>query len=252
MLEPVFLKSSSFDARLILDNKVSAVIFRNFYSESDCVKLISRLRDFNLLLKKSSNYVGPFLMNYITQKQTYFARSKSAIKKFNKIFSDLNNPITQIHKTLANLFSNYYYWAPTEGNQPYSPCIIRIHPKGSKIPLHKDKVRYEGVNYNISNIDFQLSCVLHLQESEKGGNLKIYDKSWKRTDEKFRDIEFGYLSEVVKGTDYCIIEPKMGDLVIINSTNFHEVLPILGNTPRISLGMFVGLKTRGRQMITWA
>ena len=58
--------------------------------------------------------------------------------------------------------------------------------------MHKDNVSYEGVEYQVSKINSQLSCILHLQETEKGGNLSIYNKQWEKKLEKYREIEFGY------------------------------------------------------------
>ena len=62
----------------------------------------------------------------------------------------------------------------------YASCTIRKHEKGKKVPLHKDNVTYEGIEYNVSKIDNQLSCILHLQETERGGKLLMYKKSGKK------------------------------------------------------------------------
>ena len=89
------------------------------------------------------------------------------------------------------------------------------------------------VEYSVSKINKQFSCILHLQETEKGGNLLIYKKQWEKKLEKFREIEFGY-KDILKNNIEIryIVKSKVGDLVIINSNYLHEVSKIQGNLDR--------------------
>ena len=134
----------------------------------------------------------------------------------------------------------------------YASCTIRRHEKGKKVPLHKDNVTYEGVEYNVSKIDNQISCILHLQETEKGGNLLIYNKKWEKKFEEFREIEFGYNSILTKNIEVNTVEAKIGDLVIINPNYLHEITKIQGNTDRITLGMFFGIQNKSKKICSWA
>ena len=73
-----------------------------------------------------------------------------------------------------------------ENKQDYASCTIRRHVKGKSVTAYtKIMYRYEGIEYNVSKINNQFSCILHLQETEKGGNLLIYKKQWEK---KFREI----------------------------------------------------------------
>ena len=123
--------------------------------------------------------------------------------------------------------------------------------KGKSVPLHKDNIKYEGVEYDVSKINNQFSCILHLQETEKGGNLLIYKKQWEKKLEKFREIEFGYNSILKQNTDVNTIKSKVGDLVIINPNYFHEVSEIQGKTDRITLGMFFGIQNKEKKIFCW-
>ena len=109
------------------------------------------------------------------------------------MFHKAENPIKKIHNEFQEIFPNYNIGTANEENKR----IFRMHnqsiSKREKIPIHKDNVTYEGKEYTISDIDKQLSCVLHLQKSEKGGELTIYNKKWTKQDEKNREIAFGYL-----------------------------------------------------------
>ena len=126
-----------------------------------------------------------------------------------------------------------------------TPTIVR----GSD---HFFNVTYEGKEYEISKIDQQLSCVLHLQESETGGDVIIYKNQWEKKDEKYRNIDFGYMPNVVS-KEYCKISNiKKGDLVIINPNYYHQVTKIMGETPRITLGMFLGIYNKNHKIVALA
>lgn len=197
-------------------------------------------------------HIGPFLMSYTTKKEEYFEASKKARKIFESIFYGIEKPTNQINQIIHHSLPDYSI-ANTEFEEDYSPFIIRIHEKGKSVSLHKDDIRYEGKNYTVHNVDHQLSCILHLQESEKGGEFVIYNQKWKKSDEKYRNIDFGYSSGLIASSRSCkICNVKSGDLVIINPNYYHEVKKIEGKIPRITLGMFLGIYKKENKILTWA
>ena len=62
-----------------------------------------------------------------------------------------------------------------------------------------------------------------------------------KKDEKYRNIDFGYTSNVITKESCKISDISKGDLVMINPNYYHQVTKILGETPRITLGMFLGI-----------
>ena len=57
------------DIKKISDGEKSSIIIKNFYEKENCKKIIKKICDTNI--KKDSkkfNHIGPFLMNYTTQK----------------------------------------------------------------------------------------------------------------------------------------------------------------------------------------
>lgn len=239
----------------ILSDKIPVIVIRNFYDEKSCQNIVKRIKKHSQdnFQNGKLRHIGPFLMSYATNKKKYFEDVKEAQRIFEKIFCGIKNPITQIYENISNMFPNYSISLAREFQKDHSPVIIRIHKKGKSIPIHKDNVRYEGKEYSLSNIDYQLSCVLHLQESESGGNLVMYNKQWKKEDEKFRNINFGYSSRLVESSEYCKMSDfNTGDLVIINSNYYHKVTKITGNIPRITLGMFLGFYRKDCKIVAWA
>ena len=239
----------------IISGKNSAIVIQNFYDAKDCKKLAHRIK--NKMPEDFQNgklsHIGPFLMSHTTTKEKYFQRARNAQEAFNEIFSGVKRPEVEIHEYISQMLPSYSVSSARESQNQYSPFIIRIHEKGKEIPIHKDNVKHEGREYNLSEIDCQLSCVLHLQESENGGDLIIYDRQWKKEDEKFRNIDFGYTRDAISDSIHSrLTNIHPGDLVIINPRYYHKVTKITGDTPRITLGMFLGIYRKRHKIVAWA
>jgi len=241
------------DIKKIISGQNSSIIIRDFYEEEKCKKIIKRIMNANIENdSKKFNHIGPFLMNYTTRKKEYFQNAKKANSIFNKIFLNSENPVNKIKLIISKSFPNYNISETKENKQDYASCTIRRHEKGKSIQLHKDNVKYEGVEYSVSKINNQFSCILHLQETERGGNLVIYKKQWEKKLEKFREIEFGYNDTVKKNIESNIVKTKVGDLVILNPNYLHEVSKIQGNSDRITLGIFFGIQNKDKKIFSWA
>ncbi|MHA7647785.1 2OG-Fe(II)-dependent halogenase WelO5 family protein [Nitrosopumilus sp. S4] len=239
---------------LLSSGEIPAIIIRNFYDKDSCNSITNRIKNSPLVDFNSDElkHVGSFLMEYITRKREYFEDTKKNQKLFESLLVNLN-PIDEIQKMVKKLFHVNSVTLANDSDNNYSPCMIRVYKKGKKIPIHKDNIKYEGREYNISDIDSQLSCILHLQESEAGGNLVIYKKKWEKKNERFRNIDFDYSSEIVKTSQKCVISNlRAGDLVIFNPNYYHRVTKIKGETPRITLSMFLGLYYDKQRIVTWA
>ena len=258
MWEPLEVNCSNIDQirfEPILSGKIPVIIIRNFYDEKSCQRIVNRIKNHshNNFQNGKLTHIGPFLMAHTTNKKKYFEDAKQSQRIFERIFYGIKSPVMQIYQGINNILPNYSISLASEFENNYSSIIIRIHGKGKSIPIHKDHVGYEGKEYVLSNIDHQLSCVLHLQKSERGGALVIYNKIWKKDDERFRNINFGYSSNLIKSSDSCRISNlKAGDLVILNPKYYHKVTKIAGNTPRITLGMFLGVYRKDRKIVAWA
>ncbi|MDH3312274.1 MAG: hypothetical protein OEM28_03895 [Nitrosopumilus sp.] len=238
----------------LINGKVPAIIIQNVYDKKMCKKIVDRLNfEKSTFLNGESNHIGPFLMSYATRRNDYFDDAKKHEKIFESVFSQLKSPTIKIREAIGDILPDYSISSAKELKKFYSCCIIRIHKKGKLIPIHKDDVKYEGIEFGVSKIDHQISCVLHLQESESGGDVIIFKKKWVKENEKFRNIDFGYSSQLVKSTEFCKIPNlKSGDLVLINPNYYHMVTKITGNSPRITLGMFLGIFEKENSIIAWA
>lgn len=258
MWNPLIVKKYDFaevNCDSLFSGKVPAIILKEFYDKSSCDSIVNKILKItsNCSQKENLKHIGPFLMAYTTNKKEYFIQSKKSEKEFSEIFLKNENPTSKIFSILKSIFPHSEINLATESGKKFSPFVIRIHESGKSIPIHKDYVSYEGKEYSVSNIDHQLSCILHLQESEKGGDLVIYDKKWKKHDERFRNIDFGYSSKVISSETFSILSNfEPGDLVLINPLYYHKVTKIQGPTSRITLGMFLGFSNNEQKIVSWA
>lgn len=258
MWNPLEISASSInknDLESLFSGQISALILKEFYEKKYCKKIVDRIKKqkYENFQNSKSNHIGPFLMSYVTKKNLYFEKAKLAQHTFNKIFFGLELPSERTYKVVSKLFPQNSISIATESRNKFSPFILRIHNKGNSIPIHKDNVGYEGREFEISNIDMQLSCVLHLQKSESGGDLIIYQKQWKKEDEKFRKIDFGYNTDLISSCNFSKIQNiEAGDLVLLNPNHYHEVTTIKGTSPRITLGMFLGFYKIENRIVAWA
>ena len=239
----------------VLSGEIPATVIPNFYDGKYCKTIANRIENHSQdnFQNGKLRHIGPFLISYATSKKKYFEDAKQSQRTFERIFCGIKNPIMHIYNGIGKMFPDYSISLAHEFKKDYSPAIIRIHEKGKSIPVHKDNVRYEGKEYALSGIDHQISCILHLQESERGGDLVMYNKQWKKEDERFRNIEFGYSSRLTESSEFCkISNVNAGDLVIMNPSYYHKVTKIAGNTPRITLGMFLGFYRTDCKIVAWA
>jgi len=153
--------------------------------KSNVKKIVEKIENSQKsIFQKKLQHIGPFLMSYTTKKKDYFDNAKEVKKTFDYIFSEDIQPIVKISKLISKILPEYSTSLARESGNDFSPHVIRIHGNGKLIPIHKDNVKYEGKECDFSGTDNQLSCIVHLQEPQDGGQIVIYDKQWIRNDEK--------------------------------------------------------------------
>ena len=249
------LKNNKKDLEKIIDGNAPALIIRNFYDIDSCKTIVNRIKDVSFFDHESGmiKKIGTFLLGYLNKKSDYFLEAEKSRQTLRDIFEGIEDPRKKIHKLLSELFPTKEIEVATEEEKKYACGVIRFHEKGDFASIHRDNVRFEARNFAVAKFPNQLSSVLYLQQSEKGGELVIHKQSWKKSDEQFRNIGFGYSQDVVFQCEESVkIKPNQGDLVIINPIYYHEILPITGKSRRITLGLFMAFSKYGHKVVTWS
>lgn len=236
----------------IITGDSPALLIRNFYNNDSCKTVSQRIETRTLENNEKIKKIGVSLVSFISRKAEYFSQADALRKAVREVFSGLEDPRKKIHKTLQVFFPEKQVTIAVENGKKYACGVIRLHELGDFAPIHRDNASFEARNFDVSKFPIQLSTVLYIQPSQKGGELVLHKKSWKKSDEKFRNIDFGYSEDVISDCSQSVkIKPNQGDLVIINPIYYHEILPVRANR-RITLGLFLAFSKQGEKVVTWS
>lgn len=223
----------------LISGKTSAVIIQNFLTKHRCKKII---RDIAIYEASSGcgikEKIGESINSYVSNKSEYFTKTKISNYYLRKIFS-YNDPRKIMFEKISKLLHGKIKFA-RENSMPYSEGIIRFHIPGESVHIHRDNASFDASEFSVSKLSGQISAILHLQSSELGGELVIFDKFWNCHDECFRNQDFGYSDKIIKKISWSSISCNQGDLVIINPKKYHLINMVRGKLKRITLGFFLG------------
>ena len=252
--KPVYVKKHQKcpDLDNLVTGVIPAIILENALSEITCKEVSKKITEFHNMTNFSPNsrYVGESLNSYINFKTQYFEKTKHMDHQLRQVFSDIEDPRYIMRDLLSTIFTKKIIPAKENG-KTYSNGIFRIHNCDESFPIHRDNASFEANNYTVSKLRNQLSAVLHLQTAQSGGELILYQKSWKKSDEQFRFPEFGYSDDVVNDSKFIKIKPNVGDIVIINPIHYHTISKINGVLDRISVGFFFGQSDKST-LLCWS
>lgn len=124
----------------------------------------------------------------------------------------------------------------------------------ARSPLHSDYARRDFPGWLIGGCAQQLAWNVYLTAGRDGeGDTIIYRKPWSPADEVFKhETEMGYGAGVVAGCQSVRFTPAVGDLVVFNCVNYHEVTWTHGAARRLSIGGFIGIDSDARAVRLWS
>jgi hypothetical protein len=229
--------------RSLLNGDVPALVFPSFVESLRCAEIITNLVECGMgSLGHISHHVGRLgltqMEHYLKgRKSEYFNAVNEASLGYGRIVGIVGvDPLKAVMSLLATLSGVPCSIANEPGFGPYFAGSFRnVTTLGH---LHFDYAPLETRGWAISEVSRQLTWNLYLN-APSGGALVVYDKQYSPADESTRkNGDYWYLSETVSGARRVTYQPAVGDLVIFNSRNFHEVLPVSGD--RYSLSSFAG------------
>jgi hypothetical protein len=182
-------------------------------------------------------------------KRLYFMRATQAIAHREAICASSVDPLAAC---LRAVDLNWPFGASIarepELQMPYFAGLIRRIDRSAL--LHADFAPHDAPAWSIGAILAQLSWNVFLRTPDSGGTCIVHDRQWEVCDERHKGVEsYGYDSSLVRFAGRCEIEPTVGDLVLFNSRNFHEVRPATGD--RITASSFIGLLPSG-ELVLWS
>ena len=229
-----------------------------FFSAEDCsrsVKNINHLtHEMDVYLNAGAKKIGINQYSYNSKNKIndYFNKLDSAINTRKSIFGQASkDPVYKVVHLLSSIWDKGVDFAlELTKNKKCFAGIIRLI---DRLDLHVDWWPLDGDAWNFENISEQISWNVYLQQPREGGELIVYDRLWEEEDEiKYRSKNketYNYDENVITNVDFIKLKPETGDLILVNTKNYHKVLASGSNVSRLTVTSFVGLKATGELML---
>lgn len=238
-------------------NQIALIRLKGFVSPSLATSLADHIQSTNAFGVYSGHSVtsglsklGPVQCEFNeTAKSEYFYRAA-------KIFSLLErtelpiNPLIEVLKLIHLTTRQPVGLAHDAERGPYYAGVYHCL-RDVGMALHMDYAPQDAKGWSIEGVLNQISWVLHLKAPVQGGETMLYQREWIPSDESSYKAErsYHYLPEVVKEVTSRRIAFQLGDLIMFNSRNYHEILKCQGT--RITVGSFIG-RLEGGQLLFWS
>ena len=184
-----------------------------------------------------------------TGKPGYFEAVPGASLHRENTTQGIFDPVKKIMHALASCTDQTVQIAQEEGYGPYFAGLIRRIEAGTLI--HIDYAPAEHPGWKVASVTAQLVWNLYLEiTADKPGSIRVWNRQWHKADKQYKLADaYGYDPAVVAGANFVDISPSPGDLIVINSRNYHQVSPASGQ--RIAATSAIGRLPNG-EIILWS
>lgn len=244
---------SSEDIDALSTGASAAMVIPGFFTEAQCTDAVESLTaegfDQYENVEPPIGRIGITQFEHMSDRAGYFRKAKPATAVRERTFRPDNDPVTQVMRVVSGARTVGAVIASETDGTPYFAGVTRHMQQAL---LHLDWAVRDAPGWAISTIDAQLAWNVYLSMPERGGELRVHDRFWTPDAENFLEPgSYGYSRDLIRGRRSITIRPSIGDLVMFNSRNFHEVLPIAGTGTRISTSSFIGI-TANRPPVFWS
>ena len=228
----------------LLANHIPAVRIRGFATIAECAAFAAAMRHGRIKsygVETPINYIGmaQYEFRWGTAKRDYFDAVAAANADRDQVFQASFDPMRRLIERTSSVWPQRVAVAEDSG-RPYFAGIIRFASAG--IALHADYAPFNMPGYSVDAIDSQLAWNLFVEAPTAGGVTTIYNTPWSPKMEPGQPPQsYGLNARDVAGAETFTYEPAVGDVVIFNGRNPHEVSPGSDGGPgRLQIGSFIG------------
>ncbi len=193
-----------------------------------------------------------------SDREAFFAHAAETIRLFDRLFTDLPNPITLLYDTLTELSQGKRAVTAHEPDgRRYGPAIIRAHYGGYTYKPHFDSVRLreKREDYAVHAFDHQFAGVLVLRNSVRGGRAAectLHRYLWQPEVQPHLDAGTFHDFAAQRGIENVQVQLEPGDLYFFNTRTIHEVPGVDGPEPRVVLATFIGYSAAREEIFVWS
>lgn len=195
------------------------------------------------------NKLGPTIYGYSSNERDDYLREKiKAEEILNSLFGRQDHPIDYLKGFLQD--NGIRVARDTHGEELYLGIFRKIE-RGT--PYHIDFAPHESPGWGEPSQVIKQYAVNYYLTDFNDGMTTVSDRHWTLEDDSFRfsDGRFGYQNENIEKLSQRFHHylPSKGDMMIINSRNFHKVEPAEGT--RLTLSFNFGELASG-EYIAWS
>jgi hypothetical protein len=236
---------------LLLDFKIPGIIVKNFIDKETCFEVANRLNalkfgNYDHLKDIPVQQVGLCHNQWATEdKSVYFSKKQQANQIVESIYQGLGiDPVQMVIDLLSSRGGKAagVFEEPGYGEY-FSGAFRRFNGHGK---LHVDHApSHISHPWIVTQILRQMTWNIYYTMPSTGGELVIYDTVHTAENDKMKVPQDYYFPYQVLERDDCIkITPRVGDFIMFNTQNFHEIFG-QADESRISQTSFMGLKADG-------
>jgi hypothetical protein len=242
----------------LLENRIPAIRIRAFASPEECAAFARAVRAGNLRfysVARRIGYIGmaQYEFRWGRPLSDYFGAVAAADADLDRVAAAAGfDPVQRLIDRLAAVHEAPVGVGQEPGFGPYFAGIVRMASEG--VDLHADFAPFNSPAYSIGRIDAQLGWNFFAEELPGGGATTVHNAPWSPA-MKPGEIPQSYNlpREIVAGAPTFTYAPTMGDVVLFNTRNPHEIAGggSVDGLERISIGSFVG-RMPDRSLVLWS
>jgi hypothetical protein len=174
-------------------------------------------------------------------KAEYFGAAAEARAEYDAIFAASFNPLARVIASLTALgFDAGLMQEPGWGAYFAGTGKVR----NGVSPIHVDFSPQDSPDWAVGSLEVQLAWNYYIRVPSSGGELLVWDKQWQpEHDVHQAEGSYWYSPAVVADALELRLAVQPGDVVILNSRNFHAVAD---STDRLAYGSFIACHAGGR------
>jgi hypothetical protein len=238
----------------LLQNRIPYIRINLFADVEECESLITAAAihaGFNPYrnVEPRIDRIGNTVFEYSQiSEDSYFLNNAEAARIQDRIFSDSFDPVARMMLRLHSLTGHPARRATRASGAPYYAGLIRRIEQGTL--LHVDFAPAEQRTWDVAHVQCQLAWNLYLRTSgEDEGRTHVYERQWQPEDDAHREGSYGFSRQLVDGSRQADFLPRVGEVVIFNTRNFHYVDVTRGE--RVTVTSAIGNLPHG-EIVLWS
>jgi hypothetical protein len=211
--------------RALIESRIPAVRIDNFATHEEMQRLLAGLLEHacrtSSIKQVARLGISQYEQGVRASKQAYFALARQLDENFSRIFAQSFPPVQRLIGKLSEVgFDAEIMSEPGLGSYFAGNGKLR----NGFSPIHVDFAAQDSDGWAIGAASAQLAWNLYLRVSEQGGELLLWDKLWSPEDDVHQVPDsYFYTEAVVGGARMLSVDVQPGEVIIINSRNYHAV-----------------------------